>query len=47
MLGLEPDGSELRASPVLPERIGGLDLRAIPFRGDRVDVTANREEALR
>ena len=47
MLGLEPDGRELRADPVLPERIRTLDLRAIPFRGDRVDVTATREEAVR
>jgi glycogen debranching enzyme len=47
MLGLEPDGDELRSEPVLPEQIGRLDLRAISFRGERVDVMASTEEALR
>jgi hypothetical protein len=29
--------------PVLPERISELELRAIPFRGRRVDAVAGRE----
>jgi glycogen debranching enzyme len=47
MLGLEPQGSRLRAEPVLPPEVSQLELRAIPFREDRVDVTSSREEALR
>jgi glycogen debranching enzyme len=47
MLGLEPQGSRLRAEPVLPPEVSQLELRAIPFREDRVDVTSSREEAQR
>jgi glycogen debranching enzyme len=38
LLGLEPDGEELRADPHLPDRLRGLRLRGVPFRGRRVDV---------
>ena len=46
ILGLEPRGEELGVDPVLPERVGSLELRGIPFRGERVDVVAGREPAL-
>jgi glycogen debranching enzyme len=46
MLGLEPDGDELRVDPVLPERIGELELRGIPFRGGRVDASSTQEAAV-
>jgi len=40
MLGLEPDKRELRADPLLPDRIAWLELRGLPFRGGRTDVMA-------
>jgi glycogen debranching enzyme len=40
ILGLEPDGEELRVDPVLPERIGSLELRGIPGRWGRADAVA-------
>jgi glycogen debranching enzyme len=43
ILGLEPNGEELTVDPVLPKRITELELRAIPFRGGRVDAVAGRE----
>ncbi len=39
VLGLEPDGEELRSDPVLPEAIGALELTGIPGRWGRADVT--------
>ena len=32
LLGLEPDGGELRCEPHLPERYQGLRLEGVPFR---------------
>jgi Mannosylglycerate hydrolase MGH1-like glycoside hydrolase domain/SCP-2 sterol transfer family len=40
MLGLEPDKRELRADPLLPDRIAWLELRGLHFRGDRADLMA-------
>jgi glycogen debranching enzyme len=40
ILGLEPDKRELRSDPLLPERIGWLELRGLFFRGGRADVVA-------
>jgi len=40
VLGLEPDGDDLREDPVLPPQIQGLSVRGIPFRGGRRDVLA-------
>ena len=47
MLGLEPEASRLRSDPMLPPEVSRLELRGTPFRGERVDVTSTREEALR
>jgi glycogen debranching enzyme len=38
LLGLEPEGEELRSDPRLPVRMERLALRQVPFRGGRVDV---------
>jgi glycogen debranching enzyme len=38
LLGLDPDGDELRATPVLPERVGRLLLRGVHLGGRRVDA---------
>jgi glycogen debranching enzyme len=43
ILGLEPDGDELRVGPVLPDRIGFLELREIPGRWGRADAIVGRE----
>jgi glycogen debranching enzyme len=40
ILGMEPVGRELRSDPLLPEPITSLELRAVPYRGRRVDVAA-------
>ena len=40
LLGLEPDGDTLRAEPHLCERIERLELREIPGRWGRVDVSS-------
>jgi len=42
ILGLEPDGDELRVDPWLPEKIGELELRGIPGRWGRADAVALR-----
>jgi glycogen debranching enzyme len=42
ILGLEPDGEELRVDPVLPEGIDRLELRGIPGRWGRADAIASR-----
>ena len=39
LLGLEPDGDELRCDPHLPRAIGNIDLSGVPGRWGRVDVT--------
>jgi glycogen debranching enzyme len=39
LLGLEPDGDELRSEPYLPEAIGSIDLSGVPGRWGRTDVT--------
>jgi glycogen debranching enzyme len=45
LLGLEPDGDELRADPALPDGIGRLDLSGIPGRWGRADVTTREAVA--
>jgi glycogen debranching enzyme len=45
MLGLEPDGDDLRVDPFLPEAIGHLELTGIPGRWGRADATT--KEAVR
>jgi glycogen debranching enzyme len=40
VLGLEPDGDELRADPLLPPAIGTLDLSGIPGRWGHADVSS-------
>jgi glycogen debranching enzyme len=39
LLGLEPDGDELRSDPHLPHGIEYIDLEGIPGRWGRIDVT--------
>jgi hypothetical protein len=39
MLGLEPDGDELHSDPHFPEHIGRLDVKSIPGRWGRIDIT--------
>jgi glycogen debranching enzyme len=41
VLGLEPDGELLRSDPVLPGRIGRVELSGLPGRWGRVDVAAD------
>ena len=43
VLGLTPSGHDLGSDPLLPDRIGTLELRGIPWRGRRVDVLAGSE----
>ena len=43
ILGLEPGGDELLSDPVLPPGIGAIELRGIPGRWGRADVSATRE----
>ncbi len=43
LLGLEPDGDELRVDPVLPDAISRLVLRRIPGRWGRAEAVAQRE----
>jgi glycogen debranching enzyme len=40
VLGLEPDGGELRTDAALPDRIGRLALRGVPGRWGRADAIA-------
>jgi glycogen debranching enzyme len=40
ILGLEPDGDELRCDPALPEKITRLELRGIPGRWGHADAIA-------
>jgi glycogen debranching enzyme len=47
LLGLEPEGDELRSDPHLPEQIGRLELSSIPGRWDRAEVTAHALEEVR
>jgi hypothetical protein len=42
LLGLEPDGDELRVDPHPPDGIGRIELRGIPGRWGRADATAGR-----
>jgi glycogen debranching enzyme len=44
LLGLEPEGDELRADPHLPEQIGRIELTSIPGRWGRADATADARE---
>jgi glycogen debranching enzyme len=46
MLGLEPDGERLSVEPVLPEGIHRIDLRAVPGRWGRQDVSSEIKEAV-
>lgn len=43
VLGLEPDGDELRSDPALPASIGKLALSGIPGRWGRTDVGGTRD----
>ena len=45
VLGLEPDGDELRSDPHLPALIGRLSLRGIPGRWGEADASGTREAA--
>jgi hypothetical protein len=45
VLGLEPDGDELRSDPHLPALIGRLSLAGIPGRWGEVDASGTREAA--
>ncbi len=47
LLGLEPEGDELRSDPHLPEQIGRLELSSIPGRWGRADVIAHALEEVR
>jgi glycogen debranching enzyme len=47
LLGLEPDGDELRSDPHLPTEIGRLELTGIPGRWGRTDVTTHALEEVR
>jgi glycogen debranching enzyme len=42
MLGLEPDGRDLRVDPVLPDQIAWIELTNLPWRGDRTDVSSRQ-----
>jgi glycogen debranching enzyme len=46
VLGLEPDGDELRVEPHLPEAIGRLELRGIPGRWGHANALATKEEVV-
>jgi glycogen debranching enzyme len=47
LLGLEPEGDELRCNPHVPEQIGRLELSSVPGRWGRTDVTAHALEEVR
>jgi glycogen debranching enzyme len=47
LLGLEPDGDELRSDPHLPDQIGRLEVAGIPGRWGRTDVTTRALEEVR
>jgi glycogen debranching enzyme len=47
LLGLEPDGDELRSEPQLPGQIGRLELGSIPGRWGRTDVSTHALEEVR
>jgi glycogen debranching enzyme len=47
LLGLEPDGDELRSDPQLPDQIRRLELAAVPGRWGRTDVTTQALEGVR
>jgi glycogen debranching enzyme len=47
LLGLEPDGDELRSEPQLPGQIGRLELSSIPGRWGRTDVSTHALEGVR
>jgi glycogen debranching enzyme len=47
LLGLEPDGDELRSDPQLPDQIRRLELAAVPGRWGRTDVTTQALEEVR
>ena len=38
MLGLEPDGDQLKVDPVIPDGVGNLALHGIPGRWGRTDA---------
>lgn len=38
ILGLDPVDAQLAVEPALPDGVGTLRLRGVPFRGDRIDV---------
>ncbi len=44
LLGLEPDGDELRVDAVLPDRFTWLELRGIPGRWGRADAIVAPQE---
>jgi glycogen debranching enzyme len=47
LLGLEPEGDELRCDPHVPEQIGRLELSSVPGRWGRTDVTTHALEEVR
>jgi glycogen debranching enzyme len=47
LLGLEPDGDELRSDPHPSDKIGWVELTGIPGRWGRVDVTTRAMEEVR
>jgi glycogen debranching enzyme len=47
LLGLEPEGDELRSDPQLPDQIRRLELSAVPGRWGRTDVTTQALEEVR
>ena len=46
MLGLGPDGDELRVDPLLPNRIERIELSGIPGRWGRADATNEVKEVV-
>jgi glycogen debranching enzyme len=42
LLGLEPDGQDLRVDPMLPKQIEWIDLTNLPWRSDRIDVSSRQ-----
>jgi glycogen debranching enzyme len=47
LLGLEPEGDELRSDPHLPDEIARLELTGVPGRWGRADVTTHALEEVR
>jgi len=47
LLGLEPEGDQLRSDPHLPDEIARLELTALPGRWGRTDVTTHALEEVR